>query len=104
MIVEDLYTQAINAIISTMDKPIKCLSFFSLLTIAISGMLMIYSLISKIVFPLTAPKGITFLILIILFFFSLIILILSLMLEYLIAIHEQVRFNLEVSVDEKINF
>lgn len=100
----DLYTQAINAIISTMDKPIKCLSFFSLLTIAISGMLMIYSLISKIVFPLTAPKGITFLILIILFFFSLIILILSLMLEYLIAIHEQVRFNLEVSVDEKINF
>lgn len=100
----ELYTQAINAAISTMDKPIRSLGIFSLITIGISFILIIYSLISKIIFPLSAPKGFAFLTIIILFFFSLIVLILSLILEYLIAIHEQVRFNLDVTVDEKINF
>lgn len=99
-----LYTQAINATISTMDKPIRFLSIFSLLTIAISAILILYTLASKIIFPMSAPRGFAFMTIIILFFFSLIILILSLILEYLIAIHEQVRFNLDISVDEKINF
>ena len=100
----DLYTQAINAAISTMDRPVRLLTIFSLSVIALSFVILIYSLISKILFPLSAPKGFAFLTIILLFFFSLILLILSLILEYLIAIHEQIRFNLDVSVDEKINF
>jgi hypothetical protein len=100
----DLYTQAINAAISTMDKPIRVFTVFSLSIIIFSFLLLIYAFFLKILFPLSAPKGFAFLTIILLFFFSWILLILSLVLEYLIAIHEQIRFNLDVSVDEKINF
>lgn len=100
----DLYTQAINAAISTMDKPIRVFTVFSLSIIIFSFLVLIYAFFLKILFPLSAPKGFAFLTIILLFFFSWILLILSLVLEYLIAIHEQIRFNLDVSVDEKINF
>lgn len=100
----DLYTQAINAAISTMDKPVRILTVFSLFVIALSFINILYAFISKILFPLSAPKGFAFITIVVLFFFSLVLLILSLILEYLIAIHEQIRFNLDVSIDEKINF
>ena len=100
----DLYTQAINGAISTMDKPIRALTVFSLTFVIVLLFMLVYSLLAKIFFPLSAPRGFAFLSVIILFSFSWILLIMSLALEYLVAIHEQIRFNLDVSVDEKINF
>ena len=100
----NLYTQAINGLISTMNKPIRVLSLFSFTTVLLSTLLMIYILFSAIFFQEIAPKGITFLSIIILFFFSFIMLLLSLILEYLIAIHEQTRFKNRVLIEKKINF
>ncbi len=100
----DLYTQAVNAFISTMDKPIKILTMLSFITIFFSSFMIIYSIISKLLIPSSAPEGFTFLTVTIIFFFSLVLLLLSLILEYLIAIHQQSRFNLDISIDEKINF
>jgi glycosyltransferase involved in cell wall biosynthesis len=100
----NLYTQAINGLISTMNKPIRVLSLFSFITVISSTLLVIYILFSRFFLQEIAPKGITFLSIIILFFFSFIMLLLSLILEYLIAIHEQTRFKNRVFIQKKINF
>ena len=100
----NLYTQAINGLISTMNKPIRVLSLLSFTTVLLSTLLMIYILFSRIFLQEIAPKGIAFLSMIILFFFSFITLLLSLILEYLIAIHEQTRFKNRVLIEKKINF
>jgi len=100
----NLYTQAINGLVSTMNKPIRILSLFSIITVFGSTFLVIYIFFAKIFFQDALPKGITFLSIIILFFFTFLILLMSLVLEYLIAIHEQVRFKNTVFVEKKINF
>lgn len=100
----NLYTQAINGLISTMNKPIRVLSLFSFIIVLSLTLLMIYILFSRIFLQEIAPKGVTFLSLVILFFFSFTMLLLSLILEYLIAIHEQTRFKNKVFIQKKINF
>jgi len=100
----NLYTQAINGLISTMNKPIRILSLVSIITVFGATFLIIYIFYAKLFLKESAPEGITFISIIILFFFSLLILLMSLMLEYLIAIHEQTRFKNKVFIEKKINF
>jgi len=99
----DLYTQAMNGFISTMDIPVKIISFASLIVIFISVLFILISIILKLIIPDIAPKGFTLLLITILFLFSITIFILSLCLEYIIAIHQQVRFQNNVIVEKKIN-
>jgi glycosyltransferase involved in cell wall biosynthesis len=100
----NLYTQAVNGLISTMNKPIRILSLLSLIAVFSSIVLMIYILFSKFFLQEIVPQGITFVSVITLIFFSFVMLLLSLMLEYLIAIHEQTRFKNKVFIQKKINF
>jgi glycosyltransferase involved in cell wall biosynthesis len=100
----DLYVQASNGYVSTIDRPIRILSMFAIFLILISFFFIIYTTVIKFISPELAPKGITLITTILLFFFSFTLLILSIILEYLIAIHEQVRFKLCINIDEKINF
>lgn len=100
----DLYGQAINGLISTMDIPVKILSFGSFIVIIISCLLIFFSIIIKLISPEIAPKGFTVLLIAILSFFSITIFILSICLEYIIAIHNQVRFRHNVIIEKKINF
>jgi len=100
----NLYTQAINGLISTMNKPIRILSLFSIITVFCSAILMIYIFYTKLFLKHSAPEGISFISIILLFFFSFLILLISLVLEYLIAIHEQTRFKNKVFIEKKINF
>jgi glycosyltransferase involved in cell wall biosynthesis len=100
----DLYVQATNGFVSTMDRPIRILSMLSIILILVSFLFLIYTIAIKFILPELAPRGITLLTTVMLFFFSFILLILSIILEYLIAIHEQVRFKLSINIDEKINF
>lgn len=100
----NLYTQAINGLISTMNKPIRILSLFSIITVFCSAILMIYIFYTKLFLKEFAPEGISFISIILLFFFSFLILLISLVLEYLIAIHEQTRFKNKVFIEKKINF
>lgn len=100
----NLYTQAINGLISTMNKPIRILSLFSIIIVFSSAILMIYIFYTKLFLKESAPEGISFISIILLFFFSFLILLISLVLEYLIAIHEQTRFKNKVFIEKKINF
>ena len=100
----DLYDQAFNAIISTVDKPFKILTVMSGVVLICSLFLILYAVILKLINPEIAPKGITFLTISILSMFSFLTLILSIILEYIVALHNQIRFNLEVSIEKKINF
>jgi glycosyltransferase involved in cell wall biosynthesis len=100
----NLYTQAINGIISTMNKPIRVLSLTSILSVIISSSMIVYILFARFFLSEVAPKGLTFISIIILFFYSILMLMMSLILEYLIAIHEQTRFKNNVFIEKKINF
>ena len=100
----DLYTQGINGLISTIDKPIRMITFASFLAGLLSLLMLVYTILAKRFFPWSAPEGIASISVILLFFFCIIISLLSLILEYLIAIHNQVRFNNKVIVNKKINF
>ena len=100
----DLYTQAINGIISTMNKPIRIFSLTSILSVIISSSLIVYILFTRFFLSEIAPRGTTFISIIILFFFSILMLMMSFVLEYLIAIHEQTRFKSNVFIEKKINF
>ena len=99
----DLFKQGINGLISTMENIIylSTVVFFSLsLLLLIFGL---YTFFLKIFVPDSAPQGITTLVLITSIGFSFAMLMLSMILQYLIAIHNQIRFKFKVRVVEKIN-
>jgi polyisoprenyl-phosphate glycosyltransferase len=100
----DLFKQGINGLISTMENIIylSTIIFFSLSLILL--LFAIYTFFLKIFIPNSAPQGIATLVLITSIGFSFAMLMLSLILQYLIAIHNQVRFKFKVRVIEKINF
>jgi glycosyltransferase involved in cell wall biosynthesis len=99
-----LYSQATNGLISTMDKFIQILTLSFLFISIISFFFTIFVVANKIMYPMSAPKGFAFLTSVSLFFFSFILFLLCLILEYLVAIHKQVRFNNKVLVEAKLNF
>lgn len=99
-----LYKQATNAFISTMETAVHVISFTSIVISLGLLLLLIYTFITKIFFSNIAPDGIATLVILISFGFSCLLVFLSIMLEYLYSINNQVRFNEKVTVDEKINF
>ena len=56
----NLYTQAINGIISTMNKPIRVLSLTSIFSVIISSSMILYILFARFFLSEIAPKGLTF--------------------------------------------
>jgi glycosyltransferase involved in cell wall biosynthesis len=99
-----LYKQAANAFISTMDTAIHSISFISIIISICLLFLLIYTFVTKIFFPNIAPDGLATLVILISFGFSCLLVLLSIILEYLYSINNQVRFNDKVIVNEKINF
>lgn len=99
-----LYKQATNAFISTMDTAIHSISLTSIIISICLLFLLIYTFATKIFFPNIAPDGLATLVILISFGFSCLLVLLSIMLEYLYSINNQVRFNDKVIVNEKINF
>ena len=99
----DLYSQGMNGLIFTMDKTIKLVGLFFLLLSAASFIFLLYILLNKIFFNTNAPQGITIIVSLIVFFFSITSVILSLILEYVSTIHNQIRGNISVQIKKKIN-
>ena len=99
----DLYSQGINGLIFTMDKSIRIVGLSFIVLSLISLIFLAYTVFAKIAFPSSAPKGITILISLVTLFFSLTSGILSLILEYVLAIHNQIRGNLGIKIKKKIN-
>ncbi len=100
----DLYAQGMNGLIFTMDKSIRLVGLFFLLLSIVSFIFLLQVIINKIFFDTGSPQGITIIISIVVFFFSLTSAILSLILEYVSTIHNQLRGNVGVQVRKKINF
>jgi len=100
----DLYSQGINGLIFTMDKSIRLVGLFFLLLSLASFLFLLQVIINKIFFDTSSPEGITIIISIIVFFFSLTSAILSLILEYVSTIHNQIRGNMGIKIRKKINF
>ena len=93
-----------NGLIFTMDKSIRLVGLFFLLLSLVSFIFLLQVIITKIFFDTGSPQGITIIISIVVFFFSLTSAILSLILEYVSTIHNQLRGNVGVQVRKKINF
>ena len=100
----DLYTQAMNGLIFTMNKSIRVFGIISLFVALISLIILLVSIILKIFAPDVAPKGITLLISLVTLFFSITSCLLNLVLEYVLSIHSQIRGNVEVRINNKKNF
>jgi polyisoprenyl-phosphate glycosyltransferase len=100
----DLYTQGMNGLIFTMDKSIRLVGLFFLLLSLASFIFLLQVVINKIFFDANAPEGITIIISIIIFFFSLTSVVLSLILEYVSTIHNQLRGNVSIQIRKKVNF
>jgi len=100
----DLYSQAMNGLIFTMNKSIRFFGIVFLFFGLVSIIILLSSIFFKVFFPNIAPKGITMLICLVTFFFSITICTLSLILEYILAIHSQIRGNMEVQIKYKKNF
>lgn len=100
----DLYSQAMNGLIFTMNKSIRFFGIVFLFFGLVSIIILFSSIFFKVFFPSLAPKGITMLICLVTFFFSITICTLSLILEYIFAIHSQIRGNMEVQIKYKKNF
>lgn len=100
----DLFKQGINGLISTMENIIYLSTILFFLLSFVLLLFSFYTFFLKIFIPSSAPQGITTLVLITSIGFSFAMLLLSLILQYLIAIHNQIRFKFKVRVIEKINF
>ena len=100
----DLYTQGMNGLIFTMDKSIRLVGLFFLLLSIVSFIFLLQVIINKIFFDTGSPQGITIIISLVVFFFSLTSAILSLILEYVSTIHNQLRGNVGAKIRKKINF
>ena len=100
----DLYSQAMNGLIFTMDKSIRLVGLFFLLLSVASFIFLLQVVINKMFFDTDSPQGITIIVSIVIFFFSLTSVILSLILEYVSTIHNQLRGNIGVQIRKKINF
>ena len=100
----DLYTQGMNGLIFTMDKSIRLVGLFFLLLSLGSFLFLLQVIINKIFFDTGSPQGITIIVSIVVFFFSLTSAILSLILEYVATIHNQIRGNIGVKIRKKVNF
>lgn len=100
----ELYKQSANAFISTMNSVIHAISLLSIIISIVLLFALFYTFLTKIFFPNLAPTGLATLIILISFCFSCVFVFLSLIIEYLYSINNQVRFNDKVTVDEKINF
>ncbi len=100
----DLYTQGMNGLIFTMDKSIRLVGLFFFLLSLGSFLFLLQVIINKIFFDTGSPQGITIIVSIVVFFFSLTSAILSLILEYVATIHNQIRGNIGVKIRKKINF
>jgi polyisoprenyl-phosphate glycosyltransferase len=102
--ISDYYDHAINGIVSTSTSPLRKLSFYG---IVLSTLLMITSLVQGFIFlfinnELVSGGTVTVLFIVSIFSF-LILLSVSVMSEYVSAIHNQVRRNFKVIEKEKIN-
>ena len=100
----DYYDHAINGIVSTSTSPLRRLSFYGII---FSLLLMIVSVVQGLIFlfvnnDLISGGTVTILFIVSTFSF-LILLITSVMSEYVSAIHNQVRRNFRVIEKEKIN-
>ena len=100
----DLFKQAINGIISTMDNIIYLATIIFFITSICLLLFSLYSFGVKIFFPDLAPKGITTVLLILGIGFSMTMFVLSIILQYLLSIHNQVRLKFKVRLKEKVNF
>ena len=100
----DLYSQAMNGLIFTMNKSVRFFGITFLFFGLISVVVLLSSIFLKIFFPEAAPKGVTILICLITFFFAITVCTLSLILEYVLAIHSQIRGSMEVQIKYKKNF
>ena len=100
----DLYTQGMNGLIFTMDNSIRLVGLFFLLLSLGSFLFLLQVIINKIFFDTGSPQGITIIVSIVVFFFSLTSAILSLILEYVATIHNQIRGNIGVKIRKKVNF
>ena len=100
----DLYTQGMNGLIFTMDKSIRLVGLFFFLLSLGSFLFLLQVIINNIFFDTGSPQGITIIVSIVVFFFSLTSAILSLILEYVATIHNQIRGNIGVKIRKKVNF
>lgn len=100
----DYYDHAINGIVSTSKNILRRFIFTGLLFSIFIFMLIIYQIINFLFFDrLLIPPG-TLTILFVLSFISLFLLIsLSLISEYIVAIHSQIRNNIGVVEKERVN-
>ena len=80
-----------KAIFSFSRTPLHCLTAFGIVTVCLTFLLATWSLITRIFFPENAPRGITFLALLIMLFGSSTILGLGLLGEYLGKIFEEAK-------------
>jgi dolichol-phosphate mannosyltransferase len=80
-----------KAIFSFSRTPLHCLTAFGVITSCVTFLLAIWVFVTRFFFPENAPRGITFLALIIMFFGSSIILGLGLLGEYLGKIFEEAK-------------
>jgi polyisoprenyl-phosphate glycosyltransferase len=71
--------------------PLNVLSVSGSILLVVSGMLMVIQIVSRILFPTLAPRGITTLLIAVLFFGSLNLFAISLVGEYLAKIFEEVK-------------
>ena len=100
----DLYSQAMNGLIFTMNKSIRVFGIVSLLAAFVSMLVLLSSILLKIFTPEIAPRGVTMLICLVTLFFSISSCTLTLVLEYMLSIHSQIRGNVEVRIKDKKNF
>ena len=80
-----------KAIFSFSRTPLHCLAAFGVTTVCITLLLAMWTLIVRVFSPQNAPRGITFLALLVMFFGSSIILGLGLLGEYLGKIFEEAK-------------
>ena len=91
-----------NGLIFTMDKSIRLVGLFFLLLSLGSFLFLLQVIINKIFLDTGSPQGITIIVSIVVFFFSLTSAILSLILEYVATIHNQIRGNIGVKIRKKV--
>ena len=99
----NLVDQSINAFILTAEKPLRYINYFSILSFIFSFVFILYNVVSYYMFGSQTVRGISLVIVLVLFFGSLILLILGIIGEYILAINKKINKSLELTVIEKHN-
>ena len=99
----NLVDQSINAFILTAEKPLRYINYFSILSFIFSFVFILYNVFSYYMYGSQTVRGINLVIVLVLFFGSLILLILGIIGEYILAINKKINKSLELTVIEKYN-